>query len=87
MRPGVLRFSAMRPGVLRPGVLRALGEALAGGAYAEVAFCLGRAYRRAVAGYTDVVPDGTAVTWVTGGQGTRLRALRAWLRGAGPPAG
>ncbi len=35
---------------LRPGVLRALGDALAGGAYAEVGLCLGRDYRRAIAG-------------------------------------
>lgn len=71
---------------LRSDVLRALGEALAAGAYAEVAFCLGRDYRRAVAGYEGVVPAGTAVATITGGQGTRLRNLRRWLRRGHPPA-
>jgi hypothetical protein len=66
---------------LRPDVLRALGHALADGAFAEVALCLGRDYRRAVAGHAEVVPAGVAVLQITGGQGTRLRKLRAWLRG------
>lgn len=70
----------------RPDVLRALGEALARTDYTEVALCLGRAYRRAVAGHGDVVPAGTAVAFLTGGQGTRLRNLRAWLRGGRPAA-
>lgn len=72
---------------LRSGALRVLGGVLTSGVYAEVAFCLGRDYRRAVAGHEEVVPAGTAVTVVGGGRGTRLRNLRAWLRGDDPPAG
>ena len=66
---------------LRPSVIRALGDALVVGTYAEVALCLGRDYRRAVARYEAVVPAGTAVSVIAGGQGTRLRNLRTWLRG------
>ena len=72
---------------LRPAALRGLGAALARGAYAEVALCLGRTYRRAVAGFEAVAPIGTRVAHITGGQGVRLRNLRAWLGGAAPPAG
>jgi hypothetical protein len=72
---------------LRPGILRVLGEVLAGRAYAEAAFCLGRDYRRAVAGHEEVVPAGVAVVRITGGQGTRLRNLRSWLRGGDRPVG
>lgn len=71
---------------LRPDVLRSLGEAVGRRDYAEVAFCLGRVYRRAVAGHGDVIPTGTAVTFLTGGLGTRLRNLWAWLRDEGTAA-
>ena len=64
---------------LRPEILRSLGVALARTSYAEVAFCLGRDYRRAVVGHEELVPVGTAVTLITGGQGTRLHNLRVWL--------
>ena len=72
---------------LRSDVLRVLGEVVTRTAYAEVAFCLGRGYRLAVAGHGDVLPAGTAVTHIAGGQGTRLRNLRAWLRNGGPATG
>jgi hypothetical protein len=63
-------------GEMRADVLRVLGEAVARGGHAEVAFCLGAAYRAAVAGFE---PAGVTVTFVTGTQGSRLRNLRAWL--------
>jgi hypothetical protein len=81
------RLSAEAADALRPDVLRALGDALAGGAYAEVAFCLGRDYHRAVAGHEEVVPARTTVSLIAGDQGTRLRNLRAWLRRGDLPAG
>jgi hypothetical protein len=71
---------------LRPDVLRSLDETLAGASFSEVAFCLGRDYRRAVAGHEDVIPSWTAVVHITGSQGTRLRNLRTWLRGSRPAA-
>lgn len=78
-----LRMTPAAADALRPDVLRVLGERLAEG-FAEVGVCLGRDYQTAVAGFEDLVPPGTAVTPITGGQGTRLRNLRAWLeRGDG----
>lgn len=65
---------------IRPRVLHGLRKALANGAYLEVGFCLGDDYRHAIEGYEGVVLEGTAVTFIRGGLGTRLAYLYKWLR-------
>jgi len=82
-----LRLTPTAADSLCADVLRSLGEMLARTGYAEVALCLGRDHFRAVAGYEDVVPGGTAVSVIAGGLGTRLRNLRAWLGAARPAPG
>lgn len=81
------RLTPAAADALRPAAVRVLGEMLSRGTYADVAFGLGRDYRRAVAGYPAVVPPGAAATILAGGQGARLRALRTWLRRDRPPDG
>ena len=70
---------------IRLDVLRVLGERLNQKRYSEVAFCVGHDYQKAVEGYEALIASDTKVTFIRGGQGTRLRNLRAWLRREQPP--
>lgn len=65
---------------IRADVLHVLGERLRQQRYDEVAFCVGHDYQRTVEGYEALITAGTKVTFIPGGQGTRLRNLRTWLR-------
>jgi hypothetical protein len=74
-----LRLTAKAAQAMRDDVLRVLKEVLSQTPCAEVGFCLGKDYRKAIAGYQDVIPSNTTVTFISGTQGLRLRNLRAWL--------
>jgi len=65
---------------IRADVLRVLASHLGRTRYEEVAFCVGHDYQKAVEGYETIVPPGTRVTFIPGGQGRRLWHLGAWLR-------
>src|SRR5204862_191152 len=66
-----LRLTAEAADQLRPAVLRRLGAAIKRNAYLELCFCLGRQYRRALAGYQRLLPAGLTVTSIGGGLGPR----------------
>jgi hypothetical protein len=74
------RMSAGRARELSERILKAGQPFLAG--RREVAVCVGKDYRPALADLLGAVPEGTAIGFIEGGQGTRLTRLRAWLRRA-----
>jgi hypothetical protein len=75
-----LRMTRVGAERLREGVLDRLRSRLRATTYLEIGLCLGREYQSALAGYEDIVPDGTKVTTIRGGLGSRLTKLREWLR-------
>ncbi len=79
------RITAEAAEAIRPDVLRVLGERLSQKQYEDVAFCVGHDYQKAVEGYAGLIASDTKITFIPGGQGTRLRNLRAWLRREQPP--
>ncbi|MCE9564276.1 MAG: hypothetical protein K8U57_19710 [Planctomycetes bacterium] len=74
------RITAAIAESIRADVLPDLASHLGRKQYEEVAFCVGHDYQKAVEGYETLVTSGTKVTFIPGGQGRRLRNLRAWLR-------
>jgi hypothetical protein len=79
-----LRLTAKAADAVRPRIVQALERVLGRSAHSEIGFCLGKMYRRAIAGYEAVIPEGTDVTTIQGGLGLRLRNLREWLLAAEP---
>ncbi|MCE9563913.1 MAG: hypothetical protein K8U57_17870 [Planctomycetes bacterium] len=74
------RITAAIAEAIRADVLRVLASHLGRTRYEEVAFCVGHDYQKAVEGYETIIISGTKATFIPGGQGRRLRNLRAWLR-------
>jgi hypothetical protein len=78
------RMSPVRARELRPRVLAALRGLLASRYWDEIGVCTGKHYRSALDGFLPLLPEGSQVDFLSGGQGPRLTRLRAWLRGAAP---
>jgi hypothetical protein len=74
------RMSAARAKELRPYVLAAARRLLASRRWQEVGVCAGKHYRSALDGFLPLLPHGSQVVFLGGGQGPRLARLRAWLR-------
>ena len=72
------RMTARRAKELRPTTMASLQAILQQGRFREVFICVGRPYRRALAGIDD--KSGTPIRWTTRGLGGRLTELRDWLR-------
>jgi hypothetical protein len=81
------RMSAARAKVLRPQVLAAARQILGSRRWQEVGVCAGKHYRSALDGVFPLLPHGSQVVYIGGGQGRRLTRLRAWLRRSGPVEG
>ncbi len=81
------RMSAARAQELRPHVLAALGRLLASRRWQEVGVCAGTHYRSALDGFLPLLPAGSQVVFIGGGQGPRLTRLHAWLRCSGAVEG
>ncbi|HTU19344.1 MAG TPA: hypothetical protein VMG10_14885 [Gemmataceae bacterium] len=74
------RMSAARAKELRPQVLAAAPRLLASRCWQEVGVCAGKYYRSALDGFLPLLPHGSQVVFIGGGQGPRLTRLHAWLR-------
>ena len=74
------RMTATRAKELRPCILAAARRALPARKWQEVAVCVGKHYRSALDGVLSLLPDGSRVVFISGGQGLRLTRLREWLR-------
>jgi hypothetical protein len=74
------RMSAARAKELRLHMLAAARRLLASRRWQEVGVCAGKHYRGALDGLLPLLPHGTPVVFIGGGQGLRLTRLRAWLR-------
>lgn len=77
------RLSVVTAMNLRPQVLETARHILQSQRPGAVGICVGKDYRVALAGFAEVVSQGVQVEFIEGGQGSRLTALRRWLRGEG----
>ncbi len=74
------RLSSESAERLRPQVLKTASQVLSACQWHRIAICAGKAYRVALAGIAELVPQGVRVDFLEGGQGPRLAELRRWLR-------
>jgi hypothetical protein len=81
------RMSQARANELRPSVLATMKRLLVSRCWQEIGVCAGKHYRCALDGFLQLLPHGSQVVFIGGGQGPRLTRLRAWLRRDAPVEG
>lgn len=74
------RLSGASAARLQPQVLATAKRVLRSHDWRAVGLCAGKEYRSVLGGLAELVPAGTRLDLLAGGQGKRLAALRDWLR-------